>query len=215
MATSTSGSRRSGSDCCCRRDHRRLVCLGITPLGRGEVAAPKRRAARAVAPLSFRRKAEAPVDDLGCCLELPGGLGASDRFHETAARSRRLLRDLAIARGVPPFSAPEPHFPRLTTGSVQVSSKTGELHLGAGVPSVGTAGRAPATSRCEGQAGVASYCPAPSIPRCCVSSPCRPALPCRPIFPCAFPYGRAAAHADDHRMRPVDRARDVRVLVAQ
>jgi hypothetical protein len=87
--------------------------------------------------------------------------------------------------------------------------------LGAGVTSVGTAGRAPATSRCEGQAGVASYCPAPSIPRCCVSSPCRPALPCRPIFPCAFPYGRAAAHADDHRMRPVDRARDVRVLVAQ
>jgi X-X-X-Leu-X-X-Gly heptad repeat protein len=29
--------------------------------------------------------------------------------------------------GVASFSAPEPHFPRLTTGSVQVSSKTGQL----------------------------------------------------------------------------------------
>jgi hypothetical protein len=42
------------------------------------------------------------------------------RFH---VRTRTLRR----RRGVASFSAPEPRFPRLTTGSVQVSSKTGQL----------------------------------------------------------------------------------------
>jgi X-X-X-Leu-X-X-Gly heptad repeat protein len=32
--------------------------------------------------------------------------------------------------GLASFSAPEPHFPRLTTGSVQVSSKTGQVQSG-------------------------------------------------------------------------------------
>jgi hypothetical protein len=50
-----------------------------------------------------------------------------------AAACRRAGRD-GSPRGETPrdtaaeFWAPEPHFPRLTTGSVQVSSKTGQLH---------------------------------------------------------------------------------------
>src|ERR1700733_11570153 len=50
-----------------------------------------------------------------------------------AAARRPSERDGSPRGGTPPdtaasFSAPEPHFPRLTTGSVQVSSKTGQLH---------------------------------------------------------------------------------------
>jgi hypothetical protein len=38
-----------------------------------------------------------------------------------------IVGTLVTGAGVPSFPAPDSSFPRLTTGSVQVSSKTGEL----------------------------------------------------------------------------------------
>ena len=52
-----------------------------------------------------------------------------ERFRDPLLRGVRQPGELAGEPGsAAEFWAPEPHFPRLTTGSVQVSSKTGQLH---------------------------------------------------------------------------------------